>query len=216
MYGKLFKMNRAMRIENIEKVFHPALMPNKDPRIDDYIGRAADFAKPILIRVRKLIHTACPKVEETIKWSSPFYTYKGILAATPAFKKHCAVIFWKGKLILGKERAKVRRLTSLAELPDDNVLLGYIRQAVELNEAGTRTTGRRKSKAKENPVPTDVVTALTKNKKSFATFEKLSPSQRREYIEWIMGAKREETRARRIKTAIEWLEAGKLFNWKYR
>ena len=205
-----------MRIEMIQKIPHPAAVPKKDPRIDDYIARAADFAKPILIRVRKLIHGACPQVEETIKWSSPFYTYKGILATTPAFKRHCALIFWKGKLILGKERAKYRRLTSLAELPGDKILRGYIRQAMELNETGTKTVARRKPKTGEIPVPNDVASALAKNKKSLATFEKLTPSQRREYIEWITGAKRAETRARRVKTAIEWLAAGKLFNWKYR
>jgi uncharacterized protein YdeI (YjbR/CyaY-like superfamily) len=205
-----------MRIEYSNELFHPAAVPNKDPRIDDYIARAAEFAGPILIRVRKLIHTACPEIEETIKWGAPFYTYKGILATTPAFKKHCAVIFWKGKLILGKDRVKYRRLTSLAELPNDKTLLSYIRKAMELNEAGVKTTTRRKTKAREIPVPDDFVAALAKNKKSRATFETFSPSHRREYIEWITQAKRAETRARRIKTAIEWLSAGKSFNWKYR
>ena len=205
-----------MRIEKTEKVSHLTVVPKKDPRIDDYIARAAPFAKPILIRVRKLVRVACPKVEETIKWSSPFYTYKGILVATPAFKKHCALIFWKGKLILGKERAKYRRLTTLAELPNENILLGYLRQAVELNEAGTKAIGRRKSTAREIPAPNDVIAALAKNKKAFASFKKISPGQRREYIEWITGAKRAETRTRRVKTAIDWLAEGKLFNWKYR
>ncbi|HEY1789217.1 MAG TPA: YdeI/OmpD-associated family protein [Verrucomicrobiae bacterium] len=191
-------------------------MPKKDPRIDDYIARAGDFAKPILTRVRKLVHVACPNVEETIKWKMPFYTYKGILTATPAFKKHCALIFWKRKLILGKERAKYGRLTSLADLPGDKILLSYLRKAVELNEAGTKVAVRRKSKAAAAPVPEDIAAALAKNKKSLATFKTLSPSQRREYIEWITQAKRDETRARRMKTAIEWLSQGKSLNWQYR
>ncbi|HEV2452705.1 MAG TPA: YdeI/OmpD-associated family protein [Verrucomicrobiae bacterium] len=191
-------------------------MPAHDSRIDTYIAEAAPFARPILIRVRKLVHKACPKVEETIKWSVPFYTYQGILMTTPAFKKHCAVIFWKGKLILGKERAKYRRLTALAELPDDKTLLRYIREAVALNESGTKASTRRKTKTKEIVVPDDIAAAFAKNKKSGATFGKLSPSQRREYIEWITRAKREETRIRRIKTAMDWLAAGKPLNWKYR
>src|SRR5580698_4324760 len=155
-----------MRIENVHNISHPAVVPNKDSRIDDYIARAADFAKPILTRIRKLVHVACPNAEETIKWSSPFYTYKGILTATPAFRKHCALIFWKGKLILGRERAKYRRLTSLADLPSDKILLSYIRKAVELNEAGTKVALRRKSKPAETPVPDDVAAALGKNKRS--------------------------------------------------
>lgn len=205
-----------MRIENVDKISHLPGMPKNDPRIDDYIARAGDFAKPILNRVRRLVHKACPKVEETIKWSSPFYTYKGILVATPAFKKHCALIFWKGKLILGKERAKYRRLTSLADLPGENMLLSYIRNAVELNEAGTKTKARRKRRTTETSVPDNFVAALEKNKRALARFKTLSSSQQREYIEWITQAKREETCDRRTKTAIEWLSQGKSFNWKYR
>ena len=207
-----------MVIENHSGISHSAGMPKKDPRVDDYIAQSADFARPILARVRKLIHAACPNVEETMKWSFPFYTYKGILAGTPSFKKHCALIFWKGKLILGKEKKKFLRINSPDDLPGDKILLGYIRKAIELNEAGIKTDARPKSKAKARatPTPDDFMAALKKKKESLATFEKLPPSHKREYIEWIMQAKREETRARRIQTAVEWLSDGKSFNWKYR
>jgi len=43
----------------------------------------------------------------------------------------------------------------------------------------------------------------------------LSPSHRREYLEWITEAKQDETRKRRMATAIEWLSEGKSLNWKY-
>jgi uncharacterized protein YdeI (YjbR/CyaY-like superfamily) len=153
-------------------------------------------------------------VEETIKWNAPFFVYKGILAAMPAFKKHCALIFWKGKIILGKERMKLRRLTSLAELPGDKVLLDCIRKAVKLNEAGIKVA-RPKTK-KKIAVPDYFLATLKKNKKALATFEKLSPSHKREYVEWITDAKQEETRARRMATAVKWLAQGKPHNWKYR
>jgi len=39
----------------------------KDPRIDAYIEKATDFAKPILRHLRKLVHAGCPDVEETVK-----------------------------------------------------------------------------------------------------------------------------------------------------
>ena len=205
-------------IENHPVISHPAVVSKKDPRVDAYIARSADFAKPILTRVRKLIHAACPNVEETIKWNFPFFTYKGILAGTPAFQKHCALIFWKGKLILGNERKKFQRLSSPADLPGDKILLGYIRKAIELNETGIKTAARPKAKAKTKatPAPDDFTIVLNKNKKSLATFEKLSPSHKREYIEWITQAKREETRTRRIQTAVKWLAEGHSFNWKYR
>jgi uncharacterized protein YdeI (YjbR/CyaY-like superfamily) len=191
-------------------------MSKKDPRIDAYIAKSADFAKPVLDRIRKLVHAACPDVEETIKWNSPFYVHNGILICTPAFKKRCALIFWKGKLILGKERKALRHLTSISNLPGDKILLGYIRKAVELNEAGIKSPARAKSKAKkEVTVPDYFLAALKKNKKARAAFANFSPGCQREYVEWITEAKREETRAGRIKTAIEWIAKGKSRNWKY-
>jgi uncharacterized protein YdeI (YjbR/CyaY-like superfamily) len=192
-------------------------MPTKNPRVDAYIARSADFAKPILNRLRKLVHAACPKVEETLKWGSPFYTYKGILIATPAFKQHCALVFWKGKLIVSlDQRKKFRRLASVSQLPGDKILTGYIRKAVELNETGVKNPAYAKPKAKKKiTVPDYFLVALRKNKRALRTFENFSPSHKREYVEWITGAAREETRAKRIQTAIKQLAAGKSLYWKY-
>jgi uncharacterized protein YdeI (YjbR/CyaY-like superfamily) len=192
-------------------------MSKKDPRVDAYIAKAADFAKTILIRIRKLIHTACPDATETIKWNAPFYEHKGILITTPAFKKHCALIFWKGKLIFGQgdQREKFRHLTSLADLPGDKILTGYIKQAVALNESGVKTPRPKPNPNKKVAVPDYFLAALKKNKKALATFGKFSPSCKREYVEWLTEAKREETRIKRMQTAIQWLAAGKSRNWKY-
>ena len=196
-------------------------MSKKDPRIDAYIARSAGFAKPILTRLRKLVHAACPDVTETIKWNSPFYEHKGILFCTPAFKHHCALIFWKGRLLFKEfpakdnPRNKFRRLVSNAGLPGDKILAGYIKKAVALNEAGIRPLRARPKAKAALAVPDDLQAALVKNKKALAAFEKFGPGCRREYIEWIVEAKREETRARRLKTAIDWIAAGKSRNWKY-
>ena len=57
--------------------------------------------------------------------------------------------------------------------------------------------------------------ALKKNAKARAQFEKLRPSHQREYIEWISGAKREETREKRIATTVAQVAEGKSPNWKY-
>ncbi len=197
-------------------------MPNKDPRVDAYIAKAADFAKPVLNRIRVLVHAVCPHVTETIKWSAPFYEHNGILLATPAFKKHCALIFWKGRLIFSglpankNPKTRFRRITAASDLPADEILTGYIRKAVELNDAGIKTPARARPKPKKEIAVADYfLAALQKNKKALAGFESLSPSCRREYVEWITEAKREETRAKRLKTAIEWIAKGKSRNWKY-
>jgi hypothetical protein len=180
------------QVEILPKVIQLQPMPNQDPRVDAYIAQAADFAKPVLNRIRKLVHAPCPDVTETIKRSTPFYEHKGILLATPAFKKHCALIFRKGRLIFSGLPAKenptkaLRRITAAADLPDDEILTGYIRKAVELNEAGIKTPARAKPKAKrEIALPDYFLAALKKIKKALAGFASLSPSCRREYVEWI-------------------------------
>lgn len=191
-------------------------MPKKDPRIDAFIAQAADFAKPILTRIRKLVHATCPSVTETIKWGNPFYEHKGILLATPAFKQHCRLVFWKGRLFLGKDRKKMGCITTLADLPGDKILTGYIKKAVELNEAGIKAPSRPKPKAKKQIiVPDYFLAALQQNKKALATFENFRPSCQQEYVAWIVEAKREETRTSRIKRAIAWMAKGKARYWKY-
>jgi uncharacterized protein YdeI (YjbR/CyaY-like superfamily) len=192
-------------------------MPQRDPRIDAYIARSADFAKPILHRIRRLVHAACPEVVETIKWNSPFFLHRGILLAMPAFKRHCSLIFWKGKLFLNPDRKTgLRRLTAVSDLPGDRILTGYIRKAMELNETGVRSPMRAKSKTRTKvDVPDYFLAALRKNKKALISFENFPPSHKREYVEWITEAKQEETRARRIKTTLKWLAEGKIRNWKY-
>jgi uncharacterized protein YdeI (YjbR/CyaY-like superfamily) len=191
-------------------------MPKKDPRVDTYIAKSADFARPILNRIRQLVHAACPNVEETIKWRAPFFVHKGNLIAMPAFKQHCALIFWKGRLLLNKDqKTKLRRLTSISELPGDKILTGYIRKAVEVNEAGIKIPRPRPKAKKAVVVPDYFQAVLGKNKKALAVFENFSPSHKREYVEWITEAKREETRTKRIKTAVDWLVQGKSRNWKY-
>ena len=191
-------------------------MPKEDPRIDAYIARAADFARPVLKRIRKLVHAACPDVEESIKWSAPFFEHKGILLATPAFKRHCALVFWRGRLIVSKEqKAKLRRLTSISDLPGDKILTGYIRKAVELNETGVKPPTPKPKANKGIVVPDYFLAVLRKNKKALTAFENFSPSHKREYIKWITEAKREETRIKRIKAALAQMAKGKSRNWKY-
>ena len=196
-------------------------MQHTDPRVDAYIAEAADFARPILSHIRKLVHAACPDAQETLKWNCPHFEHQGILLGMAAFKQHCVVNFWKGKLILGKlpdedcAMGQFGRITSPADLPGDKILAGYIKRAVELNKAGIKNPVRAMPKPRL-VVPDYFLAALKKNKAALATFKNFSPSCKREYVEWITEAKREVTRAKRIKTAIEWMAQDKSHNWKYR
>jgi len=199
-------------------------MSRTDPRIDAYIAKSADFAKPILKRLRRIVHDACPgQIDETMKWSMPFFTHNGIVCHMAAFKQHCSFGFWNRQLVLGEKAGNERdgmgqfgRITSIADLPNEKLLAGYLRKAVELNDAGTKTPARSRPKAKkELVVPDYFLAALRKSKKAIATFEGFSYSHKKEYVEWVTEAKREETRQQRLQTAVKWLTDGKPRHWKY-
>ena len=200
----------------------------KNPAVDAYIAKSAPFARPILKHVRKLVHKGYPKIEETIKWGVPAFERKGIVAMMASFKQHVAFGFWSERLIrekLGADAERVfpkdaklgmggRRYHSRDELPPDAVIVRAVKLAVVLNESGVRP--KRKLKRKPPPkAPPYLVAALKKNAKARATFARLTPGQRREYVDWLVEAKQEATRERRLAQAIELLAAGKQRYWKY-
>jgi uncharacterized protein YdeI (YjbR/CyaY-like superfamily) len=194
-------------------------MAANNPGVDAYIAKSPDFAKPILIHLRKLAHTACPGIEETLKWRMPHFVRKGIVFGMGAFKQHCMMHFWNGELVVGKKAhggglGHFGQIKTLSDLPEKKILLAYIKKAVELNENGIKKISQPAPK-KKLVVPADFVAALNKSKKARAAFDNFSYSHKKEYLEWITEAKREETRVKRIRTALEWLAEGKSRNWKY-
>ena len=202
-------------------------MPALDARVDAYIQKAAPFAQPILVRLRKLIYQACPDAEETIKWSFPNYEIHGsMLCSMAAFKEHCAFGFWKASLLTdeaGILQVKNRnsmghldKLCSIKDLPADKILVAYLREAALLNKNKIKLSRPKPALKKELPVPKQLAAAFKKNKKASSGFEAFSPSQRKEYIEWINEAKTEETVNKRVQTTVEWSAEGKTRHWKYK
>jgi uncharacterized protein YdeI (YjbR/CyaY-like superfamily) len=196
--------------------------------VDEYIARAKPFAQPILRRLREVIHKAVPEVEETVKWSMPFFMYRGIILANIAgFKEHCSFGIWKENVQpLMKDGVEERgggmgsfgKLTSLDDLPPDKALKAVLLEAAGKIERGERTKNWERPVKKAKPeaeVPAALAAALKKNKVAGKQFAAMSPSCRREYCEWVSEAKREETRAKRVETAVEWIAEGKSRNWKY-
>ncbi|HKP68932.1 MAG TPA: YdeI/OmpD-associated family protein [Pyrinomonadaceae bacterium] len=197
-------------------------MPTVDSRVDAYIEKSAEFAKPILSHLRKLIHKACPEVTETLKWSMPSFEYKGILCGFASFKQHCTFGFWKQSLMETDAFPKNKtamgsfgRITSLDDLPSDKTMIDLIKQAAKLNDDGVKTPKKPAGTKKELIIPPDLTKALTKNKTAKAAFEKFSYSHQKEYVEWITEAKTEPTRNKRLATTVEWLAEGKSRHWKY-
>jgi uncharacterized protein YdeI (YjbR/CyaY-like superfamily) len=203
--------------------FQEAAMDSRDPRVDAYIEKAAPFAQPILRHLRDTIHAASPEIEEAMKWSFPHFMHHGILCSMAAFKEHCSFGFWKESLVLGsadmprdEAMGQFGRIQSISDLPPRDTLIAYVRKAMTLNEEGVGVPGKAAGKERaELEVPELFRLALERHPEAAAAFEGFSPSHRREYVEWIAEAKREETRDRRIQTALQWLAEGKPRNWKY-
>jgi uncharacterized protein YdeI (YjbR/CyaY-like superfamily) len=203
-------------------------MPKRDPRVDAYIARQADFARPILEHARAAVHEACPEVEETIKWGMPSFVHAGrILAGMAAFKRHASFGYWQHALVVGEggeEEERPRegmgsygRLSSVADLPPRRTLLAHIRKAAKLAGEGVKSPAARKATTPKPPLkaPADLLAALKANPDAKAAFDAFAPSHKRDYIEWITEAKREETRAKRLAQAVEWMAEGKRRHWKY-
>jgi uncharacterized protein YdeI (YjbR/CyaY-like superfamily) len=198
-------------------------MATNDPRVDSYIRKAPPFAQPILESIRAAVHAGCPNVEETLKWSVPFFGYKGPLCTMAAFKAHARLVFWKSSLLAsaGADRtaadavARVERLTSTADLPARRALISLVKAAAALNEQGIKVPRSAKSTKPPVRVPADLRAALKKAPKALAAFQAFPPSHKREYVEWIEQAKKDETRARRITQAIAQIREGKSMNYKY-
>ena len=201
------------------------MQPTTDPRVDTYIDKAAPFAKPILQHIRSLVHEVCPNATEAIKWGMPFFEYKGIICNMAAFKSHCSLGFFKAGLMQNAPELQANnengmghlgRITSLEDLPKDEVLKEYIKEAAALNEAGVKKAVPKKTGApKELIIPDEVTGALQTNAAAKNTFDNFPYSQKKEYVEWITEAKTEATRNKRIDTMLEWLAEGKSRNWKY-
>ena len=197
-------------------------MGTRDPRVDAYIAKSADFARPILERIREIVHGACPDVEETIKWGAPTFVYHGMLCGMAAFKNHAGLGFWKSALVVDAKGRRADeswgdggRIRKLSDLPPRKVLAGFVKKAMALNETGTklpRSLGRAR---KPLAMPADFKAALAKDRRALAAFEGMSASHRREYVQWVLDAKQDATRARRIATATGWIARGRSRNWKY-
>jgi hypothetical protein len=208
-------------VKSFAAILHEGRMGKQSAAFDAYIAKAPPFARPILEKLRRLFHQACPDIEETMKWSAPHFEYNGVVAGMAAFKAHIRFGFWKGKLLgdpftaMPGSSGSMARITDASQLPPDQVLVQYIRRAVALNEQGIKSPARKKRPRPELKAPDYFMCALAKNKKALATFQAFSPTNKREYVEWVTEAKQEATREKRLATAIEWMAQGKPRNWKY-
>src|SRR5882757_7069561 len=199
-------------------------MKQHNPKVDAYISKSADFAKPILSYLRELIHDTCPDVQEEIKWGIPHFDYKGDpICILAAYKQHCSFSLFKAELMndakikesvkAGKKMGYMDKVKSLSDLPSKKVLAAYIKEAMALNESGTQKQKPVKKESVEIEVPVFFLEKLNKNPKAKKAFESKPPSFRKEYAKWLIEAKTQETKEKRMVQALEWIAEGKSRFW---
>ncbi len=195
-------------------------MGTRHPGVDAYIAGAPDYAKPILEHVRAVAHEAIPAVDEAIKWGAPHFMRDGMVCAIAAFKSYCGIRFWKEALLQADDASKQAierygRIASIEDIANDRGLAQMMKAAARLNADGVKLPSRPKKAHPPLEVPAALRLALDADRTAAATFDGFSPSHQREYVQWITEAKTEQTRDKRIATAIEWMAEGKSRNWKY-
>ena len=193
----------------------------RDPRVDDYIASRAPFARPILAHLRTLVHDHAPGAEETLKWGVPHFVLNGQnLAGMAAFKEHATFGFWRDEEVTGSPRdtgamGSMGRLATLADLPPDGQMAAWIVKAAALCAGGKPKRPKPAPKAALD-LPGDLGAALKADAAAQGHWDGFSPGKRRDYIEWVLEAKREETRVKRIETIVAQVAEGKDRNWKYK
>jgi len=195
-------------------------------KVDDYIAKSADFAKPILQYLRSVIHETCPEVEEAIKWGIPHFDYKGdMMCILASYKKHCSFSLYKAELMSHpklKENLKpeqkmgnMDKIAALSDLPEKAILVAYIKEAMALNEAGIKKAKPKSEKPSVIELPDYFNEKLAMNPLAKEVFESKSSSFRKDYLVWITGAKTDATRQTRMEQALEWIADGKGRFWQY-
>ncbi|ASS49999.1 MAG: hypothetical protein A3D31_10520 [Candidatus Fluviicola riflensis] len=202
-------------------------MAKFNPAVSTYIANSAEFAQPILIELRAIIHNFCPEVVETIKWSFPVFVYKdSILCNMASFKEHCSFGFWLGSLMKDPHGILQRteqggmgdlgKLKSVDDLPDAAKLGASILEGMQLIEAGAKLPKKPRKDQKELTIPNELTKALAEHAAAKTVFDNFSYSHQREYVEWLNEAKTEATLNKRLETTISNLLEGKSKEWKYK
>jgi len=188
--------------------------------IDDGISKLEPFAQVICKRLRKLILSADPELIEDWKWG-PNYYLNGMVCGYWGFKKHVSFVFFQGSLLKDKKKILLEnpgnvhnrhiKFTDVKQI-DDKVILEYLFEAIDNNRKGLKII---ETKDKTILTPIDVEKAF-KKAKVLNYFDSLAFSHRKEYIQWIESAKKEETRTKRIEQAIEKLLDKQSMHAKYK
>lgn len=194
--------------------------PQAPELIEEAISNMEPFGKAICLRLRKIILSADPELIEDWKWG-PNYYLNGMVCGYWAFKKHVTLVFFQGdllkdrkKLLIANEGTQHNRhlkFTDIKQVNEDDIL-ELLFEAIDTNRLGIKPVTP-KDKTIETPL---YLAKELKKAKVLAYFDSLAYSHRKEYIQWIDSAKKEETRVKRIGQAIGKLASKTTMHDKYK
>lgn len=194
--------------------------PEASVLIDQGISEMEPFAQVICNRLRKLVLSADPEIIEDWKWG-PNYYLNGMVCGFWGFKKHVSFVFFQGSLLKDKKKLlsandgnvhnRHIKFTDVKQI-NEKYILEYLFEAIDNNKKGLKIIV---TKDKTIEIPADVI-KLFKKEKVLVYFESLAFSHRKEYIQWIESAKKEETRTKRIQQATEKLASKEMMHDKYK
>ena len=211
---------------------HPASPnPALEPYFDIGCGRCKKVATPDckvnfyregLLRLRQMLLNC--GLQEERKWSMPCYTIekKNVLILA-AFRPYFSLNFLRGNELKDpngmlekagehSQAARQLRFRSDSEVEGKkDMILGFIRQAVELEKNGMTAT---KSAAPLIPIPEELAERFQQDSALKIAFHNLSPGRRRSYLLHFTSAKQASTRMTRIEKCIPSILAGKGFQEK--
>ncbi|MFM7015302.1 MAG: DUF1801 domain-containing protein [Bacteroidota bacterium] len=184
----------------------PKHHPNAEALITDYINALPPFSKEICVTLRAIILATDKSIVEDWKWGPNYYCH-GMVCGFGAFQKHVSFVFFQGALLKDEKKLLIAnpgnihnrhlRFTNCKEIKP-SIIKSFLKEAIRNNQEGKLVTNDDKT----IEIPTDLRMYLSKNKK-LKNFESLTYYKRKEMINWLMAAKREETKLKRLDKIIE-------------
>jgi uncharacterized protein YdeI (YjbR/CyaY-like superfamily) len=196
----------------MEKIYSP----------EEYLDKNPNWNK-ILVPLRNIMLET--GLKETIKWNMPVYTYKNKnLIGLVALKNYVSLWFFEGVLLKDKKNILVSakgnntkaqrqwRFTKVSEI-NKNQINNFAQQAVLLVNQGVKVP---MAKKKPLVIPVELQEKFKDNKKLKDLFESHSLTNKREFCEYIIQAKKEATKIRRLEKIIPMILANVGLNDKYK
>lgn len=188
----------------------------KNPKVDFFFQKDGPWQQEYAYMRKIALNCG---LKEELKWGKPCYTHQGNnVILIHGFKNYCAYLFHKGVLlkdekgILVKQTKNVQaarqiRFTNIEDINEKiDLLKAYILEAVEIEKAGMKVELK---KTKDFEVAEEFQTKLNENPELEQAFNSLTPGRQRGYLLHFAGAKKSETRTRRVENNIPNILNGK-------